>query len=169
MNKRKIVMAISLLSLSIVNFAHADSTYCAPSVGSGIVSQAVQRIAEDKANIENMSAQHKAEIDASNSSFSCSDVWSAPSVSVSFQNVVDLLKKAGEAAVSKACTAAKEKISEATASASQSASLNTSNIPGLSSLGLGTVGNVSTSSSSTSGISVNGSNTTWSQISQLTK
>ncbi|HHL1923325.1 TPA: hypothetical protein ACQ2HY_003332 [Klebsiella pneumoniae] len=166
MNRFKKIVIGSALSFLLVQTAYADSSYCAPSTGAGIANESIKRMQEDRSVIEDMTALHKAETDAVNDTFSCSDVWSTPGVSVSFQNVVSLLKKAGEQAISKACSAAKDKITEATNAASQKASLNTSNIPGLSSLGMGTLGSISTGGS---GVTVNGSNSTWNEISNNLK
>lgn len=171
MKKQKIILAISLAMVlagtSVPMTASAATGYCAPSVGAAISSETLKAQQQANSIASDINALNQSEIDAANSTFSCSDVWSNPSISVSFQSVVDLLKKAGEAAISKACNAAKQKISEATSAASQKASLNTSNITGLSDLGLGTIGSVSTGTSSSGGVSVNGSTTTWSSISGL--
>lgn len=171
MKKQKIILAISLAMVlagtSIPITASASTGYCAPSVGAAISSETLKAQQQANSIASDINALNQSEIDASNNTFSCSDAWSNPSISISFQNVMDLLKKAGQAAISKACNAAKEKISEATRSASQKASLNTSNITGLSDLGLGTIGSVSSGTSGTGGVSVNGSTTTWSSISGL--
>ncbi|WP_168415110.1 hypothetical protein [Erwinia amylovora] len=165
MNKK--ILYLSVVFILLPTLAQAD--YCAPSIGSGIVKKSLEKQQSDLKNIEDLTNKKQDEINSTDSTFSCSDVWSSPSVSVSFQNVVDLLKKAGEKAVSAACNAAKDKVQEAASKASQNASLNTSNIPGLSDLGLGTLGTISTGSGSTGGVSVNGDTTTWEGMANLFK
>lgn len=166
MKYKKTALTILLASSLFTQIAHAD--YCAPSVGSNISNQVINDIKRDRNNIDDLYNAHSDEINSVNDSFSCSDAWTTPGVSVSFQNVVDLLKKAGQQAMSKACNAAKQKIADAANTASQKVSLNTSNIPGLDELGMGNIATIASSSSS-GGISVNGSNTTWSQIYAATK
>lgn len=169
MEKRKIIlaMAFSIALAGGIPLTASASGYCAPSVGALISQNTLNKQNRIDETVEEINARNQAQLDASNSTFSCSDVWSSPSISISFQNVVDLLKKAGEAAISKACQAARDKITAATSEASQKASLNTSNIPGLSDLGLGTIASASSGTSSTGGVTVNGTSTTWSSISSL--
>ncbi|MHB9348779.1 hypothetical protein ACPUEX_22445 [Enterobacter vonholyi] len=160
----------SILSLSLISSSFAS--VCDPSVGGAITTDYAQKVSVDKEAIGELEKLNKAAIDSSQDSYSCSDIWQSPNVSISFQKVQDLIKKAGEQLVSKACTAARDKINDAVSSASKSVSLNTSNIEGLRDLGIGNYSIASASSSTSSGsgsVSVNGSNTTMSDISKLLK
>ncbi|WP_368656975.1 hypothetical protein [Pantoea agglomerans] len=165
MNRKILYFSAAFILIPV--FAQAD--YCAPSLGAGIVKKSLEKQQSDLQKIEDLTNKRKDEINSTDSTFSCSDIWSSPGISVSFQNAVDLLKKAGEKAVSAACNAAKDKVQEAASKASKNASLNTSNIPGLSDLGLGTLGTISTGTSSGGGVSVNGDTTTWAGMSNLLK
>ncbi|THB82735.1 hypothetical protein E1N66_19385 [Pantoea allii] len=167
MNKKMLLIGVLVSTSFIMQAAHAE--YCAPSAGAALANQYVKDVKNDMSNIDDLYDSHAAEINSVNDSFSCSEAWTTPGVSVSFQNVVDLLKKAGQQAISKACNAAKDKITEAANQASQKVSLNTSNIPGLDQLGMGNIASITSNTSSGGGVSVNGSNTTWNQIYNASK
>lgn len=161
--KKTTLIMIALSTSFYFTNANAATGVCDPQVGSDLATSAVTKIANDNARIQKLSDQNQAALNAATDSYSCSDIWEGANVSVSFQKVQDLIKKAGQAIVSKACSAAQEKISEATSKLSSSASLDTSSIQGLSDLGMGNLATVS-SSSGTTGVTVNGQSTNMANL-----
>ena len=166
---KTIVSLLVMLSLSAIQPSFASTSgVCDPGVGQTLATDYMNKASRDKTAIDELAELNKPAIESAQDSYSCSDIWEGANVSISFQKVQDLIKKAGQALVSKACSAARDKITEATSSVSQKVSLNTSNIPGLSDLGMGTIGSVSTGTGST-GYTVNGQSVSMANISNLLK
>jgi hypothetical protein len=165
--KKRLLLTILLASGMLGFTGVASASVCSPSAAGAIVQSSIQDQQMDAKNEQAASDNFLSKISSSLDSIGCTDAWPTGSIGFSLPSYDTILRKAKEAAISKACGLAREKVSEAMGNISNQVSLNTSNIPGINELGLGSIGgglSTGTGSSAGGSVSLNGSSVSTSDI-----
>lgn len=168
----QLVFATSLLGMA----GAASASVCSPTVGSDIVNSSLNNQKIDAANETAAAEGFLSNIKNSLDSIGCTDAWPSGSIGLSLPSYDDIIRKAKEAAISKACNLAREKVNDVMGKVNNQVSLDTSSIPGLSEIGLGNIGgSVSGGTGSSAGVNVSGNtggvstNDIWNSISGAMK
>lgn len=157
--KKKLLLM--LFVVAAIFTTQANAAVCS-SAASTYISQAQnQRISEDAQKLSAVSDNFLNNIQSSLSTVGCTDAWPSGNIGLSLPSFDSLIKKAKDAAISKACSLAREKVSEAMGNISQSVSLD---IPYL-----GNVASASVSTGTSSSAGVTGVDSVWDSISNAIK
>lgn len=174
MKKRVLQLMLATSLLGAASFANAS--VCSPTVGTSIAQAAINNQKMDAANEAAAAEGFLNNIKNSLETIGCTDVWPTGSIGLSLPSYDDIIRKAKEAAISKACNLAREQVSKVMTKVNNQVSLDTSSIPGISEIGLGSIGgSVSGGTGSSAGVNtsgnVGGSSTSdiWNSISGAMK
>lgn len=174
MKKRVLQLMLATSLLCTAGFASAG--VCSPTVGTNIAQAAVNNQKMDNTQLEAVSKGFLDSIKNSLDTIGCTDAWPTGSIGLSLPSYDDIIRKAKEAAISKACNLARDQVSKVMTKVNNQVSLDTSSIPGLSEIGLGNIGgSISGGTGSSAGVStsgnVGGSSTSdiWNSISGAMK
>lgn len=174
MKKRVLQLMLATSLLCTAGFASAG--VCNPTVGTNIAQAAVNNQKMDAANEAAAAEGFLNNIKSSLDTIGCTDAWPTGSIGLSLPSYDDIIRKAKEAAISKACNLARDQVSKVMTKVNNQVSLDTSSIPGLSEIGLGNIGgSISGGTGSSAGVStsgnVGGSSTSdiWNSISGAMK
>lgn len=153
--KKKLLMSLPLIIAGMMMSGQAAAAYCSPDIANAIGQNS---IAGQKYNKQISSEPwttyaktEQAEDDSELSSLgitatSCMDAWPSGGFSFSIPTIDSVIKGVANAAIKKACNAAKEKVQDVTGSLSNSYFLNTG-IDGMPSIGARTSNSGSLTSS----------------------
>lgn len=159
--KRAFLPIMMLISLSATT---ANAVVCSPTATSSIKQAQYNAMKQDAAQLEPVAENFMDNINKSLETIGCADAWPTGNLGINLPSYDSIIKKAKDAAISKACSLAREKVSSLMGNISESVSLDVD--------GLGTIasGSVLTGvgSSSSSGANVNGTDV-WSSISDSMK
>lgn len=162
---KKLLIAISL-TFSLFYIESASAASCDPGIYNNVI--------QDQERNKNLDAKSeggspsKITDTGSNGLFGCTDGWPSISTSLSIPDISEIIRKAAQEVVDKACNLARDAVAEKISAAQQSMSIDTNGIEGLSELGISNInlGSASTSTSTGSSSGANGSisygDSTWS-------
>lgn len=174
MKKRILQLMLATSLLGAASFANA--AVCSPTVGTNMAQAAIDNQKMDNAQLEAVSTGFLDSIKNSLDTIGCTDAWPTGSIGLSLPSYDSIIKKAKEAAISKACNLARDQVSKVMTKVNNQVSLDTSSIPGLSEIGLGNIGgSISGGTGSSAGVNtsgnVGGSSTSdiWNSISGAMK
>lgn len=142
----------------------ANASICSPDVSSSIKQAQYNAMKQDAAQLEPVAKNFMDNINSSLETIGCTDAWPTGNLGINLPSVDSIIKKTKEAAVSKACSIARDRISKLTGNISESISLD---VPVIGNVASGSV-STGVGSSSGSGVSVNG-NDVWNSISGAMK
>lgn len=155
MKKRVLQLMLATSLIGVASFANAS--VCSPTVGTNIAQASVNNQKMDAANEAAAAKGFLDSIKSSLDTIGCTDAWPTGSIGLSLPSYDDIIRKAKEAAISKACDLAREQISSVMTKVDSQVSLDTSSIPGLSEIGLGSIGgSISGGTGSSTGLSTSG-------------
>ncbi|WP_407579541.1 hypothetical protein [Citrobacter koseri] len=160
MNKRTYVLFFTLLAAIYTTTANA--AVCSTEASSSLRQAQYNAMKSDAEQLQPVAQDFMSNINQSLETIGCSDAWPTGNIGINLPSFDSIIKKAKDAAISKACSIAREKVSELTGSLSESVSIDApyiGNIAGAS---------VSTGAGSSSGATVNGTDV-WSSISDAMK
>lgn len=148
----------------LISATTANAAVCSPDVSSSLKQAQYNAMKQDAAQLEPVAKNFMDNINQSLETIGCTDAWPAGNLGINLPSVDSIIKKTKEAAISKACSIAREKLSQLTGNISESISID------MAVLGNVASGSVSTGtgSSSGSGATVNGADV-WSSISNSMK
>lgn len=162
-------MRINNLIVSTIMFfsmyaTAANASVCSPDVSSSIKQAQYNAMKQDATQLEPVAKNFMDNINSSLETIGCTDAWPTGNLGINLPSVDSIIKKTKEAAVSKACSIARDRISKLTGNISESISLD---VPVIGNVASGSV-STGVGSSSGSGVSVNG-NDVWNSISGAMK
>ncbi|EAV3187976.1 hypothetical protein E1B13_23495 [Salmonella enterica subsp. enterica] len=159
--KKLIVSTIMFFSIYATA---ANASVCSPDVSSSIKQAQYNAMKQDATQLEPVAKNFMDNINSSLETIGCTDAWPTGNLGINLPSVDSIIKKTKEAAVSKACSIARDRISKLTGNISESISLD---VPVIGNVASGSV-STGVGSSSGSGVSVNG-NDVWNSISDAMK
>ncbi|EIV7688691.1 hypothetical protein MA092_002761 [Salmonella enterica] len=158
------IFKIILPATILISATTANAAVCSPDVSSSLKQAQYNAMKQDAAQLEPIARNFMDDINQSLETIGCTDAWPVGNLGISLPSVDSIIKKKKEAAISKACSIAREKVSQLTGSISESIYID---MPVLGNVASGSV-STGTGSSSGSGATVNG-NDVWSSISNSMK
>ncbi len=156
----KIILPATIL----ISATMANAAVCSPEVSSSLKQAQYNAMKQDAAQLEPVAKNFMDNISQSLESIGCTDAWPAGNLGINLPSIDSIIKKTKEAAISKACSIAREKVSQLTGNISKSISLD---MPVIGNVASGSV-STGTGSSSGTGATVNGTDV-WSSISNSMK
>ncbi|MEC5343168.1 hypothetical protein ABRZ24_11255 [Brenneria populi] len=151
------------MSLAATN---ASAAVCSPTVESSMKQAQYNAMKNDAAQLETVAEDFMSNINNSLETIGCTDAWPTGNIGINLPSFDSIIKKAKDAAISKACSLAREKISSLMGNISESISID---MPVIGNVASGSI-STGTGSSSSSSVNVNGSSTdVWSSISNSMK
>ncbi|MCT4714083.1 hypothetical protein MUA01_03650 [Enterobacteriaceae bacterium H18W14] len=163
-NVRNHFFKIILPATILMSATMANAAVCSPDVSSSLKQAQYNAMKQDAAQLEPVAKNFMDNINQSLETIGCTDAWPAANLGISLPSVDEIIKKTKETAISKACSIAREKVSQLTGNISKSISLD---MPVIGNVATGSV-STGTGSSSGSGATVNGADI-WSSISNSMK
>ncbi|ECE0793763.1 hypothetical protein GK48_27770 [Salmonella enterica subsp. diarizonae] len=142
----------------------ANDSVCSPDASSSLKQAQYNAMKSDAEQLEPVAKGFMSNINRSLDTIGCTDAWPVGNLGISLPSVDSIIKKTKEAAVSKACSIARDKVSKLTGNISESISLD---VPVIGNVASGSI-STGVGSSSSSGVSVNG-NDVWNSISDAMK
>ncbi|EBN5214813.1 hypothetical protein DUW94_15470 [Salmonella enterica] len=158
------IFKIILPATILISATTANAAVCSPDVSSSLKQAQYNAMKQDAAQLEPVAKNFMDNINQSLETIGCTDVWPVGNLGISLPSVDSIIKKTKEAAISKACSIAREKVTQLTGNISESISID---MPVLGNVASGSV-STGTGSSSGSGATVNG-NDVWNSISNSMK
>ncbi|ECO8299723.1 hypothetical protein QI621_002251 [Salmonella enterica] len=158
------IFKIILPATILISATTANAAVCSPDVSSSLKQAQYNAMKQDAAQLEPIARNFMDDINQSLETIGCTDAWPVGNLGISLPSVDSIIKKTKEAAISKACSIAREKVSQLTGSISESIYID---MPVLGNVASGSV-STGTGSPSGSGATVNG-NDVWSSISNSMK
>ncbi|WP_226376157.1 hypothetical protein [Pectobacterium quasiaquaticum] len=154
---------VIFMSLAATN---ASAAVCSPTVQSSIKQAQYNVMKTDATQLETVAEDFMSNINNSLETIGCTDVWPTGNLGINLPSIDSIIKKTKEAAISKACSLAREKMRDVMGNISESISIDMPVI--------GNVGGVSvstgTGSSAGGTVNVNGDSTdVWNSISSVMK
>lgn len=157
-------LIVSMIMFFSIYATAANASVCSPDVSSSIKQAQYNAMKQDAAQLEPVAKNFMDNINSSLETIGCTDAWPTGNLGINLPSVDSIIKKTKEAAVSKACSIARDRISKLTGNISESISLD---VPVIGNVASGSV-STGVGSSSGSGVSVNG-NDVWNSISGAMK
>lgn len=157
-------LIVSTIMFFSIYATAANASVCSPDVSSSIKQAQYNAMKQDAAQLEPVAKNFMDNINSSLETIGCTDAWPTGNLGINLPSVDSIIKKTKEAAVSKACSIARDRISKLTGNISESISLD---VPVIGNVASGSV-STGVGSSSGSGVSVNG-NDVWNSISGAMK
>lgn len=151
---KKRVLQLMLATSLLCTASFASAAVCSPTVGRDVAQSVINDQKRDAANEAAVAEGFLDNIKNSLNAIGCTDAWPTGSIGLSLPSYDSIIKKAKEAAISKACNLARDQVSKVMSKVNNQISLDTSNIPGLNEIGLGNIG-ASVSGGTGSNIGVN--------------
>lgn len=158
------ILKIILPATILISATTANAAVCSPDVSSSLKQAQYNAMNQDAAQLEPVAKNFMDNINQSLETIGCTDAWPVGNLGISLPSVDSIIKKTKEAAISKACSIAREKVTQLTGNISESISID---MPVLGNVASGSV-STGTGSSSGSGATVNGTDV-WSSISNSMK
>ncbi|ECK0672380.1 hypothetical protein FQU54_26340 [Salmonella enterica subsp. diarizonae] len=157
-------LIVSTIMFFSIYATAANASVCSPDVSSSIKQAQYNAMKQDAAQLEPVAKNFMDNINSSLETIGCTDAWPTGNLGINLPSVDSIIKKTKEAAISKACSIARDRISKLTGNISESISLD---VPVIGNVASGSV-STGVGSSSGSGVSVNG-NDVWNSISGAMK
>ncbi|EAS2498114.1 hypothetical protein LEX56_004743 [Salmonella enterica] len=158
------IFKIILPATILISATTANAVVCSPDVSSSLKQAQYNAMKQDAAQLEPVAKNFMDNINQSLETIGCTDAWPVGNLGISLPSVDSIIKKTKEAAISKACSIAREKVSQLTGSISESISIDMPVIGNIAS------GSVSTGTGSSSGsVATVSGNDVWSSISNSMK
>ncbi|WP_072033812.1 hypothetical protein [Dickeya chrysanthemi] len=149
-----------------VSTSNASAAVCSPSAELNMKQAQYNAMKNDAAQLDPVAKNFMKNVSNSLDTIGCTDAWPTGNLGINLPSVDSIIKKTKEAVISKACSLAREKVSQLTGSMSENVSLDMPVIGNVASGSLST----GTGSSSSSSINVNGASTdVWNSISNVMK
>lgn len=126
MNRRKYVL-FSLFSIAFMATT-ANAAVCTPAMETAVKQAQYNAMKIDAAQLEPIAEGFMANINSSLDTIGCTDVWPAGSIGINLPSFDTIIRKAKEAAISKACSIAREKMNSVMGNISESVSFD---VPGM--------------------------------------
>ncbi|EDH9952692.1 hypothetical protein CC620_12220 [Salmonella enterica subsp. enterica serovar Newport] len=158
------IFKITLPATILISATTANAAVCSPDVSSSLKQAKYNAMKQDAAQLEPVAKNFMDNINQSLETIGCSYAWPVGNLGISLPSVDSIIKKTKEAAISKACSIAREKVSQLTGSISESISID---MPVIGNIANGSV-STGTGPSSGSGATINGTDV-WSSISNSMK
>ncbi|MBZ4207634.1 MULTISPECIES: hypothetical protein [Klebsiella] len=158
------IFKIILPATILISATTANAAVCSPDVSSSLKQAQYNAMKQDAAQLEPVAKNFMDNINQSLETIGCTDAWPVGNLGISLPSVDLIIKKTKEAAISKACSIAREKVAQLTGNISESISID---MPVLGNIANGSV-SAGTGYTSGSAATVNG-NDVWSSISNSMK
>ncbi|ECC5185006.1 hypothetical protein CS238_05370 [Salmonella enterica] len=155
---------LSVMMLLLMYATTSNASVCSPDASSSLKQAQYNAMKSDAEQLEPVAKDFMSNINRSLDTIGCTDAWPVGNLGISLPSVDSIIKKTKEAAVSKACSVARDKVSKLTGNISESISLD---VPVIGNVASGSI-STGVGSSSSSGVSVNG-NDVWNSISDAMK
>ncbi|EAN6189716.1 hypothetical protein EJS37_24730 [Salmonella enterica] len=167
MNKRKYIsFLVFFITLMATN---ANAAVCSPAMETAVKQAQYNAMKIDAAQLEPVAEGFMTNINNSLNTIGCTDIWPTGTIGINLPSFDSIIRKAKEAAISKACSIAREKMNSAMGNISESVSFD---VPGLGDIAGGSI-STGTGSSAGGNINVNGNSTSgsdvWNSISNAMK
>ena len=158
MNRRKYIL-FSLFFIAVMTTT-ANAAVCTLAMETAVIQAQYNAMKIDAAQLEPIAEGFMANINSTLDTIGCTDVWPTGSIGINLPSFDTIIRKAKEAAISKACSIAREKMNSVMGNISESVSFD---VPGMGNIA---GGSISTGTGSTAGgcINVNGNSTTGSDV-----
>ncbi|EHK5629699.1 hypothetical protein IS012_004511 [Salmonella enterica subsp. enterica serovar Ruiru] len=148
---------------------NANAAVCSPAMETAVKQAQYNAMKIDAAQLEPVAEGFMTNINNSLNTIGCTDIWPTGSIGINLPSFDSIIRKAKEAAISKACSIAREKMNSAMGNISESVSFD---VPGLGDIAGGSI-STGTGSSAGGNINVNGNSTSgsdvWNSISDAMK
>lgn len=126
MNRRKYIL-FSLFSITLMTTT-ANAAVCTPVMETAVKQAQYNAMKIDAAQLEPVAEGFMTNINNSLNTIGCTDIWPTGSIGINLPSFDSIIRKAKEAAISKACSIAREKMNSAMGNISESVSFD---VPGL--------------------------------------
>ncbi|EJU7771360.1 hypothetical protein KAB52_002278 [Salmonella enterica subsp. salamae serovar 4,12:e,n,x:1,6] len=167
MNKRKYISFL-IFSITLMT-TNANAAVCTPVMETAVKQAQYNAMTIDAAQLEPVAEGFMTNINNSLNTIGCTDIWPTGTIGINLPSFDSIIRKAKEAAISKACSIAREKMNSAMGNISESVSFD---VPGLGNIAGGSI-STGTGSSAGGNINVNGNSTSgsdvWNSISDAMK
>ncbi|HCN3695777.1 TPA: hypothetical protein N6T03_002607, partial [Escherichia coli] len=108
MNRRKYIL-FSLFFIAVMTTT-ANAAVCTPAMETAVKQAQYNAMKIDAAQLEPIAEGFMANINSTLDTIGCTDVWPTGSIGINLPSFDTIIRKAKEAAISKACSIAREKM-----------------------------------------------------------
>lgn len=122
MNRRKYIL-FSLFFIAVMTTT-ANAAVCTPAMETAVKQAQYNAMKIDAAQLEPIAEGFMANINSTLDTIGCTDVWPTGSIGINLPSFDTIIRKAKEAAISKACSIAREKMNSVMGNISESVSFD---------------------------------------------